>query len=94
MEELTGFSSDEVLGKHLGVLPFLKDWEIETLIKRALSGEAFTALDLCYSFPKTGRKGWNSVRFAPVRNARGEIIGAIATTRDTTERKQMEISQT
>jgi PAS domain S-box-containing protein len=91
MEEMIGLSSAEMLGKHpLDMLPFLGESGALGLIDRALQGEVSSALDLPYIVPQTGKEGWCDGDFAPLRNEKGEIVGAIVTVRNVTERKRRE----
>ncbi|NQU42751.1 response regulator [bacterium] len=90
MERLTGRPASEVLGRHpLEVFPILRDTGVMGRIEQALAGGTPKSLDVSYPLPD-GRPGWFSDRSGPLRNAKGEIIGVIATVRDITERKQME----
>jgi len=102
MEEQTGLREEEVLGKHpTDIFPLLKKRGkmfvkeetmagIQASVKRALTGETFTYLDVPFLLMQTGMTGWNSVRWGPFRNTQGEIIGVIATVWDITERKRLE----
>jgi PAS domain S-box-containing protein len=91
MEEVTGLSSDQVMGKRpWDVFPFLREIGIEDWLPKALTGEMVNSPDIPYQLPRTGKCGWSSGQFGPLRNAAGEIIGIIGTVRDITERKQEE----
>jgi len=91
MEALTGMRSSEVLGKVAPELfPFVRESGIETLLRRALEGETILLPDVLVKMPKTGREVWESNRYAPHRDAQGNIIGVIALIRDVTERKRAE----
>ena len=91
MEHLTGVPASQVLGRPpLEVFPFLREAGVMEKLERALAGEALPSLDFPYHIPQTGRSGWASDNCAALRNAQGEIIGAIATVRDITVRKRTE----
>jgi PAS domain S-box-containing protein len=91
MEHLTGVPASQVLGRPpLEVFPFLREAGVMERLERALAGEALPSLDFPYHIPQTGRSGWASDNCAALRNAQGEIIGAIATVRDITVRKRTE----
>jgi PAS domain S-box-containing protein len=91
MEHLTGVPASQVLGRPpLEVFPFLREAGVMEKLERALAGEALPSLDFPYHIPQTGRSGWASDNCATLRNAQGEIIGAIATVRDITVRKRTE----
>jgi len=103
MEELSGLRAEKILGKCPRDLPSLlleehgkhliKEKtveEMEASIRRAMTGETFSYLDVPFVIKQTGMTGWSSVRYGPFRNAQGEIVGAIATIRDVTEQKRLE----
>ena len=103
MEELSGLRAEKMLGKCPRDLPSLlleahgkhmineKTVEqMEASLRRAMTGETFSYLDVPYVIKQTGMTGWSSVRYGPFRNAQGKIVGAIATIRDVTEQKRAE----
>ncbi|HLA45844.1 MAG TPA: PAS domain S-box protein, partial [Aggregatilineales bacterium] len=91
MEELTGLSADEVIGKSaLQLLPQIRENGIYDLLLRALRGETARSTDIYYTLEKTGKSGWMKGTYAPYRNADGEIIGVIGIISDTTRQKQAE----
>jgi len=91
MEALTGLSAAEVIGKHpAAVFPSIRDERIINQLNRALAGETLPPVDLHFEVPPTGRSGWVSNSSAPLRNAKGEIVGAIGIVREITEQKQAE----
>ena len=93
MENLTGMPASAVLGKHPSVLfPFLKDAGIIGFIDKALNGETNQSIDFFFEIPSTGKSGWASNIASPLRNAQGEITGAINTVLDITKRKQAEMA--
>ncbi len=91
MEEFTDLSAEEVLGAHpLDVFPHLAEQGIYGLLEQALAGKFVSVRDIEFSVPSTGKSGWISARFAPLKGATGNIIGVIALISDITERKQAE----
>lgn len=91
MEELTGLSADEVLGKAaLELFPHLREQGVDQLLERALEGETVLSPDLRYDVSSTGRKGWFVGLYSPHISAAGEIIGVVAVLRDLTDRKEAE----
>ncbi len=91
MEELTGLPAADVVGKFcLDLFPFLREQGIYTLFARALAGETVSSPDFRYAVSSTGRAGWVSGRYGPLRDADGRIIGVIGTVRDVTERRLAE----
>ena len=91
MEELTGWMASEVLGKHpLELFPFLRQSEIPSSLDKALKGETNKSKDFLFYYPRTGKSVWVSHSTGPLRDAAGEIIGAISTVRDVTQYKRAE----
>ncbi len=91
MEELTGLTAEDVLGrKATELFPHLREQQVDELIRRALGGETVAAPDVNYYVPGTARAGWVSSVYRPHLDAGGEIAGVIGLIRDITERKQAE----
>ncbi|HTN44445.1 MAG TPA: PAS domain S-box protein [Nitrospiria bacterium] len=102
MEEMTGLRAEMVLGKHpLELVAAQREHgkhlltreqvqEILDGLARAMTGETVTRVDLAVTLKHTGQTSWNSVRYDPLRNAQGEIVGVIVTVRDITEPKRAE----
>jgi len=91
MENITGRSASEVLGKNaLEVFPFLKEYGLDEMLKRALKGESVRTPDVPYSVHNTGKSGWVSSYYSPHYDEQGDIIGVIAIVNDITGRKQTE----
>jgi PAS domain S-box-containing protein len=94
MEQLTGISSSEALGRHpLELFPFLQEAGVMDALEKALSGEAPAPLDFPFFNVKNGRKVWASDVTSPLRNSHHKVIGVIGTVRDITERKLLEDTQ-
>ena len=90
MEKLTGLPSSEVIGKHpMDLFPFLKEVGVIGILEKALKGEIEKGVEFPYSL-SSGKIGWAFDTTAPLFNVKGEIIGAIGTIRDITEKKQEE----
>jgi len=91
MEELTGMSAAEVLGRFApDVFPFLREQGIDAILRRALEGETVLLPDVLVRMPRSGREVWESNRYAPHRDAQGNIVGVIAMIRDVTGRRRAE----
>src|SRR5258706_3053884 len=91
MEELTGMTGEDVLGrKATDLFPHLREQQVDELIARALHGETVAAPDVHYYVPGSARSGWVSSVYRPHLDAVGKIAGVIALIRDITERKQAE----
>ena len=91
MEQLTGVKESEVIGRSpLEVAPSLASNGIYAGLERALAGEASSSSDVYFTVPQTNRTGWCSNHFAPLRDAKGEVVGVVATVRDITDRKKAE----
>jgi len=92
MAELTGYTSDEVIGKYpWDIFPFLDSSGVLDNLRRALNGENVKEIDFEFFISKNGRSGWASDRTTQLYNSKGELIGLIATIRDITERKKAEM---
>lgn len=84
MEETTGYSTDDVLaGRYSSVLP--KDHALLRNSDRALVGETCTDVPCRIQHSRTGREIWGQITYGPLRDARGEISGAIGLMRDVSE---------
>ncbi len=91
MEELSGISETQVLGKYPSeVFPFLEEVGVIKNLKMVLNGEDIDAVDFPFHMPLSGKSGWTSDKNMPFRNMNGEIIGVIGTVHDITERKNSE----
>lgn len=87
MEQLSGITAGEVIGKHpLELFPFLKEGGVIERLEKSLEGEISHSIDFPFKVPLNGRSGWSSDTSAPLRDTNGEIIGVIGTVRDITER--------
>jgi PAS domain S-box-containing protein len=62
----------------------------DAMLSRALRGEVITDEAEMIRNLATGQLRWREVSSAPIRDAEGSIIGAVAVVRDITERKQAE----
>jgi len=91
MEEISGFTSAYVLGKHtLELFPFHEETGHLDHLKMALAGEPAPIAEFHFEIAATGKSGWASEASAPLRNASGEITGVISTVRDITEQRKVE----
>lgn len=90
MEKISGMTEREVLGRHPSELfPFVESSGLAERLEKVLAGDVPVTIDFPYSVAETGKTGWCSDLSVPLRNSDGEIIGVIATIRDTTWRKQI-----
>ena len=69
-----------------GIISFAKDGGVIDIVERSMKGEITNGVDLHFSLP-SGKVVGAPVTTAPMKNAKGEIIGAISTVSDITERK-------
>lgn len=91
MENLSGIPASEVLGKYApDVFFFLKDAKVIDKIEKALTGEVTKSFEFPFSFPSKGKNGWISETNGPLKDSKGQIIGAISIVQDITERKLAE----
>ena len=90
MERFTGIGASEILGRHpREVFPFLDESGVLERLEKALLGER-SALEFANFSAYKGRTCWVSDNFAPLRSAKGEIIGVIGIVREITDRKEVE----
>lgn len=108
LENLTGYSADEIVGTNKQWMPF-REKERPTMADAILSqfeegditryyGEMWSKSNLIEGayeaeefFPNLGENGkWTWFTAAPIKRADGEIIGAIETLWDNTEKKKAE----
>ena len=91
MEQITGIPVEQLLGKTaMEVFPFLEEQGVPQMIKRALAGETVSQADEQFYVAQTGRHGWYSARYSPLRNSSGEISGALGLVSDVTDRHVVE----
>ena len=91
MEELTGKSAAETIGKDpLVLFPFLQDAGVAAHFQKALAEGTRQLMDFHLYVPETGRSRWVSYSTSPLRDAKGEIIGVTSIINDITERKRGE----
>ena len=89
MEIFTGMKACDVLGHHpRDVFPFLEERGVFANLENALAGGIAKSVTFPFQVRQTGRTGWALDRTAPLRNAKGEIIGVIGTVTDITEQKR------
>jgi len=91
MEQLSGYSATEVLGKHcLEVFPFLKEAGLIEQLHLILSGATADPSEFPFSIPEKSKFGWASDTSGPLKNAEGKIVGVIGTVRNITEHRKTE----
>jgi PAS domain S-box-containing protein len=89
MEQMTGISRNESLGKNIFEnLPFLKRIGEDRYYAAALQGRKVTSRNRHYSIRRTGREGFFDARYAPLKDNSGELSGGIAIVRDITVQKR------
>lgn len=87
-ERIFGYTADEIIGKSITTVipPELHDEE-RTIIERVRSGERIEHFDTI-RLGKNGRRIPISLTISPIRDVRGEIIGASKIARDITDRQR------
>ena len=85
-ERLFGYSASEVIGRHIGIIipPFQDD---ETyILERLRKGERLQHFETI-RLHRTGRKVPVSLNVSPVRDARGQVVGASSIVRDISQQQ-------
>lgn len=90
MERITGLAAAEVLGQGDAELLLVRDDAQGRPAERALAGEVVACGDTPYVVPRTGKGGWLTGTYSPLRSGSGEIIGVLGSVVDITERKRAE----
>ena len=91
MEQITGVTGKEVLGKSpFEIFPFLEKVGEGNSYRETIKGKTIKRSGMPYSIPQTGKYGYfDSSRF-PLYDTNGTIIGGMAIIRDVTERVRAE----
>ncbi len=91
ISNFTGYSRDEIIGKHFTKLGFLKSVEIKTLVdlfKQVITGTPISQFEIKY-VSKTGKKGWGKGKVAVLKE--NEVISGIQIiTEEITEQKKLQ----
>ncbi|HEY4114591.1 MAG TPA: PAS domain S-box protein [Rhizomicrobium sp.] len=89
-QRMFGYTADEVLGLHIGILfPRELLFEEDEIIARMRAGDRVEGMETRRRH-KDGHDILVSLTVSPIRNAAGEIIGASKIVRDITEKKAAE----
>lgn len=88
-ERIFGWSTEEILGKPLPIVPQDKRAEFEALLGRVKSGSEIHGQELI-RVRKDGTRIPVSLSVAPLRNDRGDIVGIMGAADDLSERKRSE----
>jgi PAS domain S-box-containing protein len=88
-ERIFGWRKEEVLGRPLPSIPLDKSEEHRAFRERVLRGEAFSDTEVVRQ-KKDGSRIDISLSTAPLRDAKGDISGAMGIMTDITERKRTE----
>jgi PAS domain S-box-containing protein len=88
-ETLFGWSADEVMGQPYPLVPDSEREGFEQLFGRVISGEGFTGVE-AWRARKDGSPVLLGISTAPVRNAVGEVVGAMALLSDLTKQRALE----
>ncbi|HEU0173055.1 MAG TPA: chemotaxis protein CheB [Blastocatellia bacterium] len=89
-EHLYGYAAQEAIGQPIAMLTPPEDIEAEkNILERLLAGEHINHFETLRR-RKDGSEVGISLTLSPIRNARGEVIGASRIGRDITERKRVE----
>lgn len=91
--KIFAYTSEEMIGQSINriIPPDLQDEEL-AILSRLRAGERIDHFDTV-RLAKDGRRVDISITVSPLRNDRGEIVGASKVARDVTERKRSEATQ-
>ncbi|WP_424191544.1 EAL domain-containing protein [Ampullimonas aquatilis] len=91
MENLAGIKAMDVLGKHPNeVAPIKIREKLDSMIGLALQGQTLEVENVAFDYTPLGRKGINKVTVSPLKNAEGQIIGALGIVEDETRQRMAE----
>jgi PAS domain S-box-containing protein len=89
-EELYGYTAEQAIGRHISLIfPPERGSELEDLMAR-LGGFEGTQRVETERLTGNGERIEVEVRISPIRNSRGELLGASSTAHDIGERKRIE----
>ena len=89
-ELMTGYSSEEVLGRNCRFLQGTDRNQSGLLEIRAALREGRDCQVLLRNYRKDGTLFWNEVRLSPVHDERGRLVNFVGVQNDVTERKRAE----
>jgi PAS domain S-box-containing protein len=91
LEEHTGLSASQVMGRHPWELfPDLAKLGIDGLLRKTLAGETTIIPDMWSKSPGAPNPHWIAGEQSPLKDSRGNVKGVIVTVRDITWRKRSE----
>ncbi len=89
-ERIYGYSPEEIIGKHISVLaPSDRPDEIPEILRKIARGESIEHYESA-RITNDGRQLDVSISVSPLRDAKGEVVGASAIARDITAQKRAE----
>ncbi len=89
-ELMTGYSSEEVLGRNCRFLQGTDDDQAALIEVRDAVREGRDCQVLLRNYRKDGTLFWNELRLSPVHDERGELVNFVGVQNDVTERKLAE----
>ena len=89
-ERIHGYTPEEAVGKHISILaPSDRPDEIPEILQKIARGESIEHYESA-RVTKSGQRLDVSISVSPLRNARGDVIGASAIARDITAQRRAE----
>ena len=87
-ERMLGYSSEEIIGKHIHLLsPADRQFEMKAILTKITAGQPVDHLETI-RLRSDGTSVTVSISVSPIRDVDGAIVGASTIARDVTERKQ------
>lgn len=91
MERMTGIAREDILGRSTEeALSFLKETGEDRVLRAVLRGKSVSSVDRPFRLA-SGKQGYFSAHYAPLRDYDGKVTGILADVHDITERKQAEM---
>lgn len=88
---ITGFSSEELINKHLSIFYPLADDSVKAEYEMGLALKKGKFISEGWRMNKEGKQFWGEMLISPLYNEAGKSVGYCCVIRDVTERKKLDI---